>query len=319
MADVFLSYSSKDRPAAERVQKALEHAGIDVFWDQETPPGVDWDTWIRSKLSNAKAAVVLWSKASIASPNVRHEAIVARDAGKLVPVMIETLAPADFPMGLYLVQGVQLQDWRNAHSGGFARLISEVEARLGRGAGAGHEPPKHPGRIKAAPNPSQGKARILVFAAVALVLAAAAGTGLMMQMGKADTPSGPVAAPETAASDVATPPAPAAVQDGNLLSKRLVGRWHWEGQACKDGTEITLTDGKLTFVTGGGTPFVHAVEADTDKETRTRVLSPDFVLGEQYSLTPEYVATSDARNFQLIVKNLTSGKDADRWYPCEVN
>src|SRR5262245_52701826 len=154
MADVFLSYSSKDRPAAERVQQVLEGAGISVFWDQETPAGADWATWIREKLRGSKAAVVLWSKESIKSPNVRHEAIVARDAGKLVPVMIETLSPSDFPMGLYLVQGVQLQDWRNSNSGGFARLIAEVEARLGRGAGAGHAPPKGAGKIKAVKPPS---------------------------------------------------------------------------------------------------------------------------------------------------------------------
>ena len=33
MSDVFLSYSSKDRPAAERIEKALTAVGIDVFWD----------------------------------------------------------------------------------------------------------------------------------------------------------------------------------------------------------------------------------------------------------------------------------------------
>src|ERR1700749_3020949 len=113
MADVFLSYSSTDRPAAERGEKALTAAGVDVFWDQEVPVGQDWDTWLRSKLQGARVAVVLWSKASIASPNVRHEAMIARDAKKLVPTMIEALTPEDFPMGLYLLQTVALQDWRN--------------------------------------------------------------------------------------------------------------------------------------------------------------------------------------------------------------
>lgn len=135
MAEVFLSYSSQDRQAAQRVEQALSAQGIEVFWDQETPPGVDWDTWIRGKLANAKAAVVLWSQNSIASPNVRHEAMVARDAGKLVPAMIETLSPSDFPMGLYLVQGVQLQDWRDANSAGMVRLVAEVQARVTRDAG----------------------------------------------------------------------------------------------------------------------------------------------------------------------------------------
>ncbi|MEQ1609688.1 MAG: hypothetical protein ABL956_12075 [Hyphomonadaceae bacterium] len=41
MADVFLSYSSKGRAEAKRVQEALSARRIDVFCDQETPPGQD--------------------------------------------------------------------------------------------------------------------------------------------------------------------------------------------------------------------------------------------------------------------------------------
>jgi hypothetical protein len=312
MADVFLSYSSKDRAAAERVQQVLERAGISVFWDQETPPGADWDTWIRDKLTGAKAAIVLWSKESIKSPNVRHEAIVARDAGKLVPVMIETLAPSDFPMGLYLVQGVQLQDWRSSSSGGFARLVSEVEARLGRGAGAGHAPPKNPGKIKSVKKPSPVPL-VLACLAVAAVLG---GVGWMMM--KPGQPEGPPVAPETTAAEASTE-APPATADFKHFSTRMVGRWHWGGQTCADGTAITLEEGKLIFASKDAPKFVHAIESDNDKETRTRVLAPDFVLGEQWSLKPEYVGTTptpaEPRDFQLVVANLTTGK-TDRWYPC---
>lgn len=319
MADVFLSYSSKDRAAAERVQKALEHAGIDVFWDQETPPGVDWDTWIREKLSRAKAAIVLWSKASIESPNVRHEAIVARDAGKLVPVMIETLAASDFPMGLYLVQGVQLQDWRSGHSGGMDRLIEEVNARLGRGAGAGHEPPKHPGKIKVAPDPAQGNARILVFAAVAVVLVAIAGAGVMMQMGKTNASSASPNETTDVAAAAPAPPTDAAksLPAGEGFSKRMLGHWITaSGQACKDGTNVTLENGSLVF-TAPGSRYVHAIVADAPLRTQTSVLEPADHRSEEYVLTPEFNATSDVRSFTLIVENATTGS-RDTWDPCEL-
>src|SRR5262249_9340647 len=122
MADVFLSYSSKDRPAAEAIERALSARGIDVFWDQETPAGQDWDTWIRSKLSSARVAPVLWSRHSIGSDNVRHEALVARKANKLLPVVIDQLAPEDLPMGLYMVQSVIVHDWRAPNSQGVAKL-----------------------------------------------------------------------------------------------------------------------------------------------------------------------------------------------------
>jgi hypothetical protein len=323
MADVFLSYSSKDRAAAERVQQALERAGLDVFWDQEIPAGTDWDTWIRAKLSGAKAAVVLWSKASIESPNVRHEAMIARDAGKLVPAMIETLSPSDFPMGLYLVQGVQLQDWRSSGSGGMARLVEEVRAKLGRGEGAGREPPKHAGKIKAAPTSAQSNARVLVFAVVALALVAVAGTGVVMQLGKQGLlpPAPPNAGIEMLEAGVekgrAAAEAAKSLPKGDGFAKRMLGRWRTvDGQACKDGTNVTFEDGKLVF-TAPGSRYVHAIVADAPLRTQTSVKEPAEHRGEEYVLTPEFFATSDERSFTLIVENATTGT-RDTWDPCEV-
>ena len=108
MTDIFISYSSKDRAVAERVRDALAEVGYEVFWDQSTPAGQDWDSWIRERLTGARLVVTLWTKASVASPNVRHEAIIAREAGKLLPVMVDELAPTDFPMGLFLVQALMI-------------------------------------------------------------------------------------------------------------------------------------------------------------------------------------------------------------------
>ena len=71
MADVFLSYSSADRAAAERIEAALEARGIDVFIDQETPPGTDWDTWIRSKLADCKIALTIKTTAQLAADLLR--------------------------------------------------------------------------------------------------------------------------------------------------------------------------------------------------------------------------------------------------------
>lgn len=127
MIDVFLSYSSGDIERASELIEALESAGLTVFWDQATPPGVDWDTWIRAKLSDSRAVVVLWSRASVASANVRHEAVIARDQGKLIPVLLEAVDPRDFPMGLYFVQAIKLTDWKgDTSSEGFLRLLEHL-------------------------------------------------------------------------------------------------------------------------------------------------------------------------------------------------
>ncbi len=134
MADVFLSYSSKGRAEAMRVREALSARRIDVFCDQETPPGQDWDTWIRGKLSVCSVAAVPWSETSVKSDNVRHEALVARKANKLLPAMVDSIEADVLPMGLYIVQAINLTDWRDANSKGVAQPTDVISARLGRPA-----------------------------------------------------------------------------------------------------------------------------------------------------------------------------------------
>jgi len=122
------------------VRDALQEAGYDVFWDQSTPAGQDWDSWIRERLTGAKLVVVLWTRASVASPNVRHEAIIAREAGKLLPVMVDELTPNDFPMGLFMVQALMIGRTPRQFAAARARFLDDVRARIGDGGAAGPAP-----------------------------------------------------------------------------------------------------------------------------------------------------------------------------------
>lgn len=168
LSDIFISYSSQDRPVAERVRAALVDAGYGVFWDQAIPPGKDWDSWLRDELMGARLVVVLWTKASVASPNVRHEAIIAREAGKLLPVMVDDLGPSDFPMGLFLVQALRIG--RTAREFGNARpkFLYEVGARLEQGEPAAQS--TSPATVK----PRRRAPWLAVAALLVAVLAAAA-------------------------------------------------------------------------------------------------------------------------------------------------
>jgi hypothetical protein len=301
MADVFLSYSSKDRTAAHKVQQALTRRDIDVFWDQETPAGTDWDTWTRGKLAESRVAIVLWSKNSVGSDSVRHEAMLARKADKLLPVMIDNLSPEDLPMGLYMVQSVVMPDWSDLNSKGMNLLIAETEARLGRKGAAVRATRMQKKTVR------KSKASPPIFLAVlGLAVAVAAGALWIMQQDK---------------SGAATPAATAAAASGavdGMFSKRIEGRWITRaGQSCASGWELKVEDGKLVFTDASGR-FVHLIEADDPLETRTRVAEPEFVLGEQYVLEPEFNATSDERSFNLIVKNLTAGGEPETWSPCEL-
>ncbi|MDX2234513.1 MAG: toll/interleukin-1 receptor domain-containing protein [Hyphomonadaceae bacterium] len=290
MTDVFLSYSSADRAAANAVQAALTRQGLDVFWDQEVPAGQDWDDWIRAKLTAARVCVVLWSKTSIASPNVRHEAMIARDAKKLVPAMIEALAPSDFPMGLYLVQTVQLQDWRNAGGPGMTRLSAEIAARLGRPSGSS---------AKAASPPAPRRGLMMAAAVAGLALIGVAAWQMSRSPGAVATTD---EAPIHALPDI--------------FSLQMVGGWRWnDAMACADGPQASIENGALIFTTPDSR-YEHAIEADGAQETRTRVTAPEFALGEQYVFTPEFFETREARNFRLVVNNQTAGT-RDVWTPCE--
>jgi hypothetical protein len=111
VADIFFSYSRKDKERVGFVRNALAEMGFEVFWDQETPSGSDWDTWIRGELAKSKCAVVFWSASAVASDNVRHEAVVAKEQRKLISVVLDHLPAQNLPMGFYSQQAADLSQW----------------------------------------------------------------------------------------------------------------------------------------------------------------------------------------------------------------
>ena len=131
MADIFLSYSSNDRERVRPVRDALAAMGYGVFWDLETPTGEDWDIWIRRNLAAARVAVVFWTRNSARSPNVRHEAAIARKSNKLVPAMLELMDVDDFPMGFYTTQAAALHDWSGAAASWLFRSPAGAEKAHG--------------------------------------------------------------------------------------------------------------------------------------------------------------------------------------------
>lgn len=111
MSDVFFSYSSSDRGRVKAFHEAFSAAGFQVFWDLEVPLGIDWDSWIRQHLVDARVVLVFWSRTAVVSRNVRHEVVIAQELGKLVPVLLEPLSSHEFPMGLYTVEAADLSRW----------------------------------------------------------------------------------------------------------------------------------------------------------------------------------------------------------------
>lgn len=91
--DIFISYGRGDQARVEPVVRALEGLGWKVWWDPHLPTGPRFDETIDRALAEARAAIVFWSKESIASPWVRDEADDADRQGKLIHVLLDAVIP----------------------------------------------------------------------------------------------------------------------------------------------------------------------------------------------------------------------------------
>lgn len=135
MADVFISYASEDRERARPLAAALEARGLSVWWDRALAGGEDYANAIRRALDDAKAVVVLWSRASVSSPWVRDEAARARAGKRLAPVLLD---PVDIPPAFAAVQTADFTAWRgDENAPELMQLHAALAARLAGEAGGG--------------------------------------------------------------------------------------------------------------------------------------------------------------------------------------
>lgn len=107
MADIFISYSSRDREKAEQLTELLASAGLSVWIDQA---GIDvstsWSKEIVQAINDCRAFLVLLSPASLASHNVIKEVSLASEKRKkILPLELEPVTlTEDFE---YQLAGIQ--------------------------------------------------------------------------------------------------------------------------------------------------------------------------------------------------------------------
>lgn len=109
MPNVFVSYKREDAGRVGKLVAALRACGLDAWWDEDIPASAPWEATIERALKEAKTVIVCWSPASVSSENVRAEARVAREDGRLVQVFVERCTP---PLFFGERQGVDLSGWR---------------------------------------------------------------------------------------------------------------------------------------------------------------------------------------------------------------
>src|SRR5215467_14125005 len=96
MAEIFISYKSERRKAAEHLAAVLSHYGYSVWFDYQLIKGSDFGLQIDRRIREAKALVVLWCSKSVASRWVVEEVDLAYKLGILIPVKIEE---CELPVG----------------------------------------------------------------------------------------------------------------------------------------------------------------------------------------------------------------------------
>lgn len=133
MADIFISYASSNRAAAQTVAQALAARGHSVWWDREIVTGEAFDLVIERELMAARCVVVLWSAQAVASEWVKNEAAAAAERGVLLPTALDATRP---PLEFRRRQTADLQGFAGelAHPG-FEVLCRGVDRLVGDGPG----------------------------------------------------------------------------------------------------------------------------------------------------------------------------------------
>ncbi len=103
--DVFLSYSSKDRPWVAEFTAALREAGAQAWSVDEIMLGETWQEKVEEALRQSHVFVVLISSNNLASPWMFFELGAAiADNKKIIPVLIEDVEMSQVPSALKRLQ-----------------------------------------------------------------------------------------------------------------------------------------------------------------------------------------------------------------------
>ena len=184
--DVFISYSSKDKPVADAACATLESSGVRCWIaPRDVSPGMPYAESLVNGLSNSRLMVLVFSANSNRSPQVLRE--VERAVSKGLPIL--PLRIEDAPMSQEMEFYISSQHWLDALTPPLerhlARLRESVSALLSADSDPSREPDYGPASGRAAddsplafpatadsPQAHSGKLLWWIGAGVVLVLAA---------------------------------------------------------------------------------------------------------------------------------------------------
>lgn len=149
---IFISYSRNDTEYVSSLAAALRNDGFDVWFDKNIRAGSDWDDTLEAELKKADAIVLVLSKSSVASENVKDEMSYVLNLGKIInPIKIEE---CDVPMRLARKQFVDFTIMGPEE--GYIRLVKDIRNNLND---PDPKPPKPPTPSKPKVTPSEPRRR----------------------------------------------------------------------------------------------------------------------------------------------------------------
>ncbi len=312
MADIFLSYASSDRERARVLAEALGERGLKVWWDRTIPPGRVFDEVIQEALQTAKCVVVLWSGESVRSNWVKTEAAEGLAQGKLVPALIESVAP---PIEFKRIQAADLSDWSGASDHPELRkLLAAVEHLLKGNASTGSAASRTP----VAPARAPSKLTLLKLMTV-LGLVGIIGTVAVRWIGErvkqGMTPDGQTQ-PMVPAQPQVTPPSPTQTQSESESTPATTG-----SSTVAPGPPATAARTNLLSPSEGGEIVTASNERwnltiDGKEDTYAWVDSGEAVFGfkdgraasfDNFAVLVPSANDNNLRDFELLIANEPGG------------
>lgn len=133
MSDVFLSYSRADRAVAEAMVRGLRAVGVVVWWDEDMR-SIEWHQELERQIVELATIVVLWTRSSSNSDNVKDEARLGLENNKLINVIVGVPKP---PFPYDRVNGLPLDGWNEREPNrAWTRLIETIEQKVVEKGGA---------------------------------------------------------------------------------------------------------------------------------------------------------------------------------------
>jgi hypothetical protein len=126
MGHIFISYSRRDAQFVDVLRSRLESNGIQVWLDRtDIQGGSKWRSEIVDAIERAEVILIILSRHSMQSDNVRKELDIAEgQKAKIIPVEIEPVeTPSDFK---YQLAGLQQIKIGNNFEAGFSQLLDAL-------------------------------------------------------------------------------------------------------------------------------------------------------------------------------------------------